>query len=68
MAKSFVKGTEVTERELQLWRLHMLPTKNGTLEQNKRAIANWWADMRANGISSATEEEIEAFLRPHDTH
>ncbi|HAJ27016.1 MAG TPA: AbiV family abortive infection protein [Syntrophus sp. (in: bacteria)] len=68
MAKAFVKGSDVTEKELQLWRLHLLPAKRGSFEENKRAVANWWADMGANGLSSATEEEIEAFLRPVNVH
>ena len=68
MAKAFIKGSDVTEKELQLWRLHVLPTKHGSFEESKRAVAKWWADMRANGLSSATEEEIEAFLRPANVH
>ena len=68
MAKAFIKGSDVTEKELQLWRFHVLPAKHGSFEESKRAVANWWADMRANGLSSATEEEIEAFLRPADVH
>ncbi len=68
MAKAFIKGSVVTEKELQLWRLHVLPAKHGSFEESKRAVANWWADMRANGLSPATEEEIETFLRPADVH
>jgi AbiV family abortive infection protein len=68
MAKGLIKRFDVTEKELQLWRLHVLPAKHGSIEESKRAVANWWADMRANGLSSATEEEIEAFLRPADVH
>jgi AbiV family abortive infection protein len=63
VGKAFVTGPEVTEKELQLWRHHLLPTKRATFEENKRAVANWYADMRANGLSEASEEDVEAFLR-----
>lgn len=67
-AKAFVTGAEATEKELQLWHHHMVPTKGATLEENKRAVANWFADMRRNGLSAATEEGVEAFLRSSDLH
>jgi hypothetical protein len=68
MAKALIKEEDVTEKELQLWRHHVIPTKHATFEDSKRAIANWYADMRANGLSTASEEDVDAFLRSADVH
>jgi AbiV family abortive infection protein len=68
MAKALATGGEVTEKELHLWRHHLLPVKGASLEGNKRAAANWFADMRANGLSSSTEKSVEAFLRSAYVH
>jgi hypothetical protein len=68
MARVLANGSRVSEKELELWRQHLLPVKHASFEDNKRAVARWYADMRAHGLSAATEEEIESFLRSMKTH
>jgi AbiV family abortive infection protein len=68
MAKALAGDRHITEKELQLWRHHLLPTKHASFEESKRAVANWHADMRANGLAVRPDEEVEAFLRPGELH
>jgi AbiV family abortive infection protein len=63
MAKAMANSGETTEKELKLWRHHLLPVRHSSFEENKGAVARWWSDMRASGLSHVTEEQAEAFLR-----
>ena len=45
VAKMFAKATEVKEKEIELWVKHMGGVKESSLQEQKVALLNWYAEM-----------------------
>lgn len=61
-AEVLASGSEVTSREIELWIKHMKPVSNRTPEWQRKALANWYAEMQAEGLASAGSNEMETFI------
>jgi AbiV family abortive infection protein len=66
IARFLVKHPQVTPREIELWIKHMGPHLGSgmvaDLDGAKQALHNWYADMQEHGLSSHSNESIDAFL------
>jgi len=62
MARVLAQAREVTPLEVELWQKHLLPAKGGTLENSKRAVADWYSELQLRGLATVSPEELEAFL------
>lgn len=62
MAQILGRPKEVTTKEIELWRRHMLPVKGAPMDVQKRAVSDWFNDMKLHGLSEASPEEVKNFL------
>ncbi|MHA2172859.1 MAG: AbiV family abortive infection protein, partial [Candidatus Kariarchaeaceae archaeon] len=53
---------ETSPKEIELWIKHIGPVWKGNLSWMKKALVNWWAEMRENGLASEDDTEFEQFL------
>jgi len=50
-------------RELELWVKHLGPVWKKNNEWMKKALANWYGDMQAEGLAPAGANKMEAFVK-----
>lgn len=53
---------KIPVRELELWVKHLGPVWKKNNEWMKKALANWYADMQAEGLAPAGANKMEAFV------
>jgi len=51
IAKLFVKGRNMEEKEIELWVKHLGKVKNSDNKKMKEALANWYAEMEELGLA-----------------
>lgn len=56
------KGNEITIREIEIWIKHMKPVRNAGMNWRKKALANWYAEMQAEGLAPDGENTMETFI------
>lgn len=61
-AELLCRGHDVTEREIQLWVEHLGPVQHAEVAWIKKALANFYAAMRAEGLSSEDPETVARFI------
>jgi AbiV family abortive infection protein len=62
IAKIFSKPSQVTPKEIELWVKHMKPVWMIDPDEMKRALVDFHAEMRENGLARHSVQEMEAFL------
>lgn len=65
IAQIFGRPKAVTREEIELWRKHLLPVKAASMEEQKKAVSDWFQEMKLHGLSEASPEEVESFLGMH---
>lgn len=64
MAKILGTPKVVTPEEVQLWQKHLLPVKHARMATQKRAVMDWYHEMKLLGLSEESPEDVEKFLGP----
>jgi AbiV family abortive infection protein len=64
-AKLLARGKEVTKREIELWIEHLGPVWMGDISWMKKAVANWYAAMHAEGLAPDDPESMARFVWPN---
>ena len=54
---------KIPVRELELWVKHLGPVWKKNNEWMKKALANWYADMQAEGLAPAGANKMDAFVK-----
>ena len=62
MAQILGKPKTITAEEVKLWRKHLLPVKNASMEMQKHAVSAWYTEMTSRGLSNTTEQDVRHFL------
>ena len=68
IAEFLARGDDKTVREIELWVEHVGPVWKGKMEWMKKALANWYEAMRAEGLLPASAVDMDAFLWGHASH
>jgi AbiV family abortive infection protein len=63
-AKLFARHAEVSPREIELWIEHLGPVWMSDPDWMKKAIANWYRAMHAEGLADGDAEDMARFLWP----
>lgn len=53
---------QVTAKEIELWVKHLGAAQNGDFEAQKKALANWYAEMQETGLKPQGKNEMEEFI------
>lgn len=61
-AQLFCGGGEITPREIELWIKHMKPVWKVSPAWQRKALANWYAEMQAEGLAPQGENQMESFI------
>jgi AbiV family abortive infection protein len=62
MAEVFARGPEITTREIELWIEHMGPVRLRSHTWQRKALANWWAQLEAEGLAPEGQPSMEEFI------
>jgi AbiV family abortive infection protein len=62
IAGLFSKEKETSTKEIELWIKHIGPVWKGNMSWMKKALANWWADMKENGLAPLNDNDFEKFI------
>lgn len=62
VAELLVPNREITEREIELWILHMKPVWKERMELMEAAVAEWHRQMCAEGLSDDDPDAMENFI------
>jgi AbiV family abortive infection protein len=58
----FLQEKETSQKEIELWIKHIGPVWKRNLTWMKKALANWWAEMKENGLAPEGDSEFEQFI------
>jgi AbiV family abortive infection protein len=61
-AELLARGDEVTGREMELWIQHVQPVWMGRKELMEKAVVDWHAALRAEGLKVADQDGMEKFI------
>lgn len=61
-AEIFAHGRDVTVREIELWIEHMGPVRRRSLGWQRKALANWYAQMQAEELAPAANPGMDEFI------
>ena len=61
-AEVFATGRDVTPREIELWIQHMGPVWRRSGGWQRKALANWYAQMQEEGLAPAGENDMASFI------
>lgn len=61
-AELFAARREITPREIELWIQHMGPVWHRSPGWQRKALANWYSQMQAEGLVPAGENVMEQFI------
>ena len=61
-AEAFGAGDEVSAREIELWIQHMRPVWRRGLGWQRKALANWWTQVQAEGLAPGGEDQMRNFI------
>ncbi len=61
-AELFARSREITPREIELWIKHMGPVRQRSHGWQGKALANWWAQLRAEGLVPEGQGSMEEFI------
>ena len=62
IASLFLKDTETTPKEIELWIKHIGPVWKGNIGWMKKALINWWTEMQELGLATEGDNEMEKFV------
>lgn len=62
IAELKIPKTEVTEREIELWIHHLSPVWKHPMERMETAVASWYRQMCAEGLTDDDPEAMERFI------
>lgn len=66
MAEILARQRNVEPDEIELWRTHLFPVRNAPMEQQKKAVAAWYSDLKRRGRSDVDLADVQAFLGTPD--
>ena len=61
-AELFSAGRDIVPREIELWIEHMAPVRRRSHGWQRKALANWWAQLQAEGLVPAGEVTMADFI------
>ncbi len=61
-AELFAAGRDVTAREMELWAHHMGPVRRRSHGWQRKALANWYAQLQAEGLAPQGENVMANFI------
>ena len=61
-AELFAAGRDITTREIELWIEHMGPVRRRSHGWQRKALANWWAQLQAEGLVPEGKDSMADFI------
>lgn len=61
-AELLARGEDISPREMELWVEHLQPVWMGRKELMEKALVDWHAALRAEGLTSGDPGELEKFI------